>query len=146
VFFGPSFDEVTSFSTLVMVLEDPISLGMVFQILLCWIGLRYFLLVVARRFFLAISPGCYVFDNGDPYSRSASDIDQVVWFVFPRILVVVLLPMLDDYSNGYARTHSLGTAAKIKIMGESSLVFIGSWFGTHVLFMRLPSEKYKIAS
>jgi hypothetical protein len=26
------------------------------------------------------------------------------------------------------------------------LVFIGLWFGNYVLFMRLPSEKYKIAS
>jgi hypothetical protein len=37
---------------------------------------------------------------------------------------------------------SLGIAAQIKIMGESSLVFIGLWFG----FIRLPSEKYKIMS
>jgi hypothetical protein len=54
--------------------------------------------------------------------------------------------MLDDYSNSYARARSLGTAAKIKIMGEPSLVFTGLWFGTHVLFMRLPSKKYKIVS
>jgi hypothetical protein len=54
--------------------------------------------------------------------------------------------MLYDYSNGYARAHSLVTAAKIKIMREPSLVFTGLWFGTYVLFMRLPSEKYKIAS
>jgi hypothetical protein len=54
--------------------------------------------------------------------------------------------MLDDYSNGCARARSLGTAVKIKIMGEPSLVFTGLWFGTYVLFMRLPSEKYKIAS
>jgi hypothetical protein len=60
--------------------------------------------------------------------------------------VVVLLPMLDDYSNGCARARSLGTAAKIKITGEPSLVFTGLWFVTHVLFMRLPSEKYKIKS
>jgi hypothetical protein len=93
-----------------------------------------------------IYPGCYVLDNGDPYSRPASDVDQAVRFIFPGILVVVLLPMLDDYSNSCARARSLGTAAKIKIMGEPSLVFTGLWFGTHVLFMRLPSEKYKIAS
>jgi hypothetical protein len=54
--------------------------------------------------------------------------------------------MLDDYSNGCARARNLCTAAKIKIMGEPSLVFTGLWFGTYVLFMRLPSEKYKIAS
>jgi hypothetical protein len=91
-----------------------------------------------------IYPGCYVLDNGDPYSRPASDIDQAVRFVFPGILVVVLLPMLDDYSNGCAHARSIDTA--IKIMGEPSLVFTGLWFGTHVLFMRLPSKKYKIAS
>jgi hypothetical protein len=93
-----------------------------------------------------IYPGCYVLDNIDPYSRPASDGDLAVRFVYPRILVVVLLPMLYDYSNGYARAHSLVTAAKIKIMREPSLVFTGLWFGTYVLFMRLPSEKYKIAS
>jgi hypothetical protein len=54
--------------------------------------------------------------------------------------------MLDDYSNGCARALSLGTAAKIKIMGEPSLVLTGLWFDTHALFMRLPSEKYKIES
>jgi hypothetical protein len=59
--------------------------------------------------------------------------------------MVVLLPMLDDY-NGCARARSLGTAAKIKIMGEPSLVFTGLWFGTHILFMRLPLEKHKIVS
>jgi hypothetical protein len=60
--------------------------------------------------------------------------------------VLVLLPILDEYSNGCVRTCSLDTVAKIKIMEEPSLVFIGLWFGTHVLFMRLPSKKYKIAS
>jgi hypothetical protein len=42
------------------------------------------------------------------------------------------------------RARNLSTAAS-KIMGEPSLVFTGFWFRTHVLFMRLPSEKYKIA-
>jgi hypothetical protein len=40
--------------------------------------------------------------------------------------------MLDDYSNGCARAHNFGIAAKIKIMGEPLLVFAGLWFGTHV--------------
>jgi hypothetical protein len=40
------------------------------------------------------------------------------------------------------RARSLGIAAKIKIMGEPSLVFIGLWFS----FIRLPSKKYKIMS
>jgi hypothetical protein len=42
-----------------------------------------------------------------------------------------------------ARAHSLGIAAQIKIMGEPPLVFIGLWFG---IYLRLPSEKYKIVS
>jgi hypothetical protein len=50
--------------------------------------------------------------------------------------------MLNDYSIGCTRAHSLGTAAKTKIMGELLLVFTGLWFGAHVLFMRLPLEKY----
>jgi hypothetical protein len=32
--------------------------------------------------------------------------------------------MLDDYSNGYTHARSVGAAAKIKIMGEPSLIFI----------------------
>jgi hypothetical protein len=58
--------------------------------------------------------------------------------------VLVLLSMLDEYSNGCVRTYSLGTAVKIKIMKKPSLVFICLWFSTHVLFMQLPSKKYKI--
>jgi hypothetical protein len=90
-----------------------------------------------------IYPGSYVLDNRDSYSRLTSDVDQAVRFIFPGILVLVLLPLLYDYSNGCARARNLGTAAKIKILGEPSLVFISLWFDTYVLFMRLPSEKYK---
>ena len=39
--------------------------------------------------------------------------------------MLVLLPMLIDYSNGCVCQRSLCTAAEIKIMGESSLVFTG---------------------
>jgi hypothetical protein len=81
-------------------------------------------------------PGCYVLDNGDSYSRLPSDVDQVVQLFCPDILVLVLLPMLIDYFNGYA------CAVQIKIMGEPSLVFTGLWFGS----IRLPSGKYKIMS
>jgi hypothetical protein len=38
------------------------------------------------------------------------------------MLVLVLLPMLIDYFNGCARARSLGIAAQIKIMRETSLV------------------------
>jgi hypothetical protein len=58
------------------------------------------------------------------------------------MLVLVLLPMLIDYFNGYACVCSLGIAAQIKIMGEPSLVFTGLWFG----FIWLSSKKYKIMS
>jgi hypothetical protein len=54
--------------------------------------------------------------------------------------------MLYDYSNGCAPARSLGTATKSTIMGEPSLVFTCLCFGTYVLFMRLPLEKYKIVS
>jgi hypothetical protein len=37
-----------------VVLKDQFSLGMVFQILLCWIDLGWFFLVVAKRFVLII--------------------------------------------------------------------------------------------
>jgi hypothetical protein len=61
-----------------------------------------------------ICPDCYVFGNGDSYSRLSSDVDKVVRFLFPGILVLVLLPMLYDCSNGCVRARSLGIAALIK--------------------------------
>jgi hypothetical protein len=61
-----------------------------------------------------ICPDCYIFDNGDSYSRLSSDVDKVVRFLFPRILVLVLLPMWHDCFNGCVRARSLGTAAQIK--------------------------------
>jgi hypothetical protein len=72
-----------------------------------------------------ICPGCYIFDKGDSYPRLASDIDKIVRLLFLGILVWVLLPMVIDFFNGYARIHSLGIAAQIKIMGEPSLLFSG---------------------
>jgi hypothetical protein len=86
-----------------------------------------------------ICPGCYVLDNGDSYSRLPSDVDQVVQLFCPIILVLVLLPMLIDYT----RARSLGITAQIKIMGEPSLVLTGLCFG---IYLGLPSEKYKIMS
>jgi hypothetical protein len=41
------------------------------------------------------------------------------------------------------RACSLGIAAQIKIMGETSFVFPGLWFCN---YLRLPPEKYKIMS
>jgi hypothetical protein len=85
-------------------------------------------------------PGCYVLDNGDSYSRLPSDVDQVVRLFCPDMLMLVFLPMLIDYFNGYARARNLGTAAQIKIIGEPSLIFTGLWFG----FIRLPSENTRL--
>ena len=91
-----------------------------------------------------IYPVCYVLDNGDSYSRFASDVDQAVRLLLTGILVLVLLPMLIDYSNGCAHERSLDTAAQIKIMGEPSLVFTGC--GLVSVSFRLHSEKYKMVS
>jgi hypothetical protein len=71
---------------------------------------------------------------------------QTVWFIFPKILVFVFLSIFVDYLNCYTCVRSLGTAAKIKIMREPSLIFTDLWFGTYVLFMRVPLEKCKIMS
>jgi hypothetical protein len=87
--------------------------------------------------------GCCVLDNGDSCSRLPRDVDQAIRLLFPGILVLVLLPMVIDYFNGYVRACSLSIAAQIKIMGEPSLVFSGQWFG---IYLRLPLEKYKIVS
>jgi hypothetical protein len=75
-----------------------------------------------------ICPDCYVFDNGDSYYRLFSDVDKAVRFLFPGILVLVLLPMWYDYFNSCVRARSLGTAALIKKKGEPLLVFTGLWF------------------
>jgi hypothetical protein len=57
---------------------------------------------------------CYVFDNGDSYSQLSSDVDKAVRFLFPEILMLVLLPMWYDCFNGYVRACNLGTAAQKK--------------------------------
>jgi hypothetical protein len=50
--------------------------------------------------------------------------------------------MVNDYFNGYACACSLGIAAQIKIVGESSSVLSGLWFDC----LWLPSGTYKIVS
>jgi hypothetical protein len=60
-----------------------------------------------------ICPDCYVFDNCDSYSRLSSDVDKAVRFLFPGILVLVLLPMWYNCFNGCMRARSLGTATQI---------------------------------
>jgi hypothetical protein len=90
-----------------------------------------------------IYPDCYVLDNGDSYPWLFNNVDKAVRLLFPGILVLVLLPMVIDYFNGYARAHSLGIVDQIKIMGESSLIYSGLWFCT---YLRLSPRKYKIVS
>jgi hypothetical protein len=62
------------------------------------------------------------------HTPGSNDIELIVRLLFPGILVLVLLSMVIDYFNGYARVHGLGIAAQIKIMGEPSLVFSGLFF------------------
>jgi hypothetical protein len=104
VFFGPSFDVEN------LDVSDGVGRSNFFRYGLSDLALpdRSWIIFVGCHeevFPRNICLGYYVFDNGDPYSRPASDVDQAVRFVFPEILVVVLLPMLDDYSNGC--THAL---------------------------------------
>jgi hypothetical protein len=54
-----------------------------------------------------VYPAYYVIDNGDSYSRLPTDVDRAVWLLFPSILVLVLLPMLIDFFNGYVRAPCL---------------------------------------
>jgi hypothetical protein len=60
--------------------------------------------------------------------------------LFPDILVLVLLPILNDCFNGCVRAHSLGIAAQ-KIIEALLSVFTGIWF---VIYLWLPSEEHKI--
>jgi hypothetical protein len=57
-----------------------------------------------------ICPGCDVFDNGGLHGN----VDKAVRFLVPRILVLVLLPMLHDYFNGCTDARSLDIVAQIK--------------------------------
>jgi hypothetical protein len=96
-----------------MVLLDYSSIGMVFQILLLQVDFEVFSWLsrggLSLQYFY---PGCYVIDNGDSYTRLSSGVDQTVRSLSPGILVLVLLPMLVDYFNGYVRARSLGIAAQ----------------------------------
>jgi hypothetical protein len=68
-----------------------------------------------------ICPDCYIFDNGDSYSRLSSDIDKAIRFLFPRIPVLVLLSMLYDCFNDCVCVCSLGIAALIKKEGRTTV-------------------------
>jgi hypothetical protein len=92
-----------------------------------------------------ICPDCYIFNNGDSYSRLSSDVDKIVWFFFTGILVLVLLPMWYNCLNGCVRAHNLGNAAQIK-KEEPLLVFTGLWFDICAIIFWLALGKYKIVS
>jgi hypothetical protein len=119
--FGLSFDDEIFIPALVAVLENQLSLGMVFQILLRRIDLGSFLMVAARSIILAIfvpdatSSTMVIHALGSPATSTQ--------LLFSGILVLVLLPMVIDYFNGCVRARSLGIATQIKIMGEYVGIF-----------------------
>jgi hypothetical protein len=117
-------------------------IGMLFQILLRQINIWLFSHGRREEYYPRnICLGCYVFDNGDSYSRFTSNVDKSIRLLFSGILVWILLPMMIDYINGCARAYRLDIVAQTKIMRESSLVFSGLWF---VIYFWLLPEKYKI--
>jgi hypothetical protein len=63
----------------------------------------------------SICPGGYIIDNGDSYPRLPSGGDQVVRLFCPDILVLVLLPILIDYFNDYARHVALALWLELKL-------------------------------
>jgi hypothetical protein len=84
----------------VVVLEDPKKIR--YGLLDLALPDRSWMIFVDCReevFLCNIYLGYYILDNDDSYSQLASNVDQAVWFIFPEILVVVLLLMLDDFSN-----------------------------------------------
>jgi hypothetical protein len=70
----PLFNDESSFPTLMVMLEDQF--------------LYYLLWLIHPRQIVV-------------HSQLSGDVDQVVWFVFLEILVVVLLQMFVHYFNGY---------------------------------------------
>jgi hypothetical protein len=120
-------------------------------------------LALPDRFWI-VSPGCreegyprniypdrYVFDNDDSYARLSSDVDKAVRFLFPGILVLVLLPIWYDCFNGCVRTRSLGTATQIKKMENHywylqvySLISVPLSFGWLQKNIRLCHERRRV--
>jgi hypothetical protein len=96
-----------------MVLEDYNFLGMDLQLLLQWLRHEW------GQWWFILS------------ARLSGDIDQAVRLIFSGILVLVFLPMLIEYFNGYVCARSFGIAYQIKTIGESSLVFLGLWLGIY---------------
>jgi hypothetical protein len=81
---------------------------MIFQILLRQNGFEFFFLVAVRRVILAI-----FISTSMSSTMVIHTLDKVVRFLFPGILVLVLLPMLYHYFNGCTRAHILSIAAQI---------------------------------
>jgi hypothetical protein len=86
--------------------------------------------------------GCYILGKGDSCSRLSNNIDQAVRLFFPGILVLVLLPIVIDYFNGYARARSLGIAVQIKLWDNLRWYF--QVYGS--VLSSATSRKYKIVS
>jgi hypothetical protein len=86
-----------------------------------------------------IYPDRYILYNGDSYSHLHSNIDKVVRLFFYVMLVLVRLPVLIDYFNGYTHACSLGFAVQNKIIEESSLVFtdISVWYLSLAVFKKI---------
>jgi hypothetical protein len=84
---------------------------MLIQILLRQINIGFFLMVAARSIILAI------------------------------FISAATSSMMIDCFNGCACAYRLDIVAQIKIMRESSLIFLDLWF---VIYFWLPPEKYKI--
>jgi hypothetical protein len=132
------------FSALIVVLLDYSSIDTVFQILLRHVDFGVFLMVAEEDYPCNIYPGCYVLDNGDSSTWLFSDVDQTVQSFFPKILILVLSPMLVDYFNGCVRARSLGIAVQIKNMGAPLLVFAGIWYDICAIIFWLPLEKTRL--
>jgi hypothetical protein len=116
----PSFDDDSSFPTSMVVLEDQNFLGMIFHFLLYQIDFGWFLMVAVGRFVIAIFLDCYVLVNVVSCSWNPLIPIMLLKFVFPRILVVILLLMLVDCFIGYVARETLILQLKIKIMRKSA--------------------------
>jgi hypothetical protein len=83
-------------------------------------------MVVARRIILTIFVSAATFFSMMVIRTLSSPTTSTKLFgyFFSIILVLVLLPMLIGYFNGWTRACSLDVAAQIKITRELSLVFI----------------------
>jgi hypothetical protein len=119
----PSFDDDSSFLTSMVVLEDQIFLGMIFHTPYLTLSDRFWMVsdgcrgeVCHCKFVL----DCYVLVNVVSCSWNPLIPTMLLKFVFPGILVVILLLMLVDCFIGYVARETLILQLKIKIMEKPS--------------------------